>query len=133
MKTYMEFMNEEITFADEKEIQKFGQRLFDKSKTYNVTFRVGTHSKDRFDDKRNEAPVTKASLISILKKGIPKIIKKMPEYIDKKICLSNTKTNLHFPMVVQETSDGDIQITTTSSQNKKDYWYLDEQIPIYVS
>lgn len=133
MKTYREFVNEEITRSDEMEIQKFGQKLFNKSKTHKITFRVGTHSKDRFDDKRNEAPVTKAGLISILKKGVPKIIKNLPEYIDKKICLSNTKTNLHLPMVVQETSDGDIQITSTSSQNKKDYWYLDEQIPIYVS
>ena len=133
MKTFSAFIIEDIDKVAESEIQKYGQRLFDKCKTREIHFRLGSHSVNRFDDTRNEAPVTKASIIRILKKGVPKIVKDIELYIDKKICLSDEKTNLHLPMTIQEDSGGIIHINTNSAQNKKDYWYPKGQIPIYVS
>lgn len=132
MKTFTQII-EEIDQSDEVEIQKFGQRLFDTCKMYNIKFRVATHSKKNFNNARNEVPITKASVIRILKKGIPKVCKDLEEYMNKKICLQDAKTNLNLPMTITDASDGVIHINTNSAQNKEDYWLPKDQIPIKIT
>jgi len=132
MKTYKQLI-EEIGYTDVKEMEKFGQNLFNKVKGRNVNFRVATHSFDRFNDSRNESPINKSSVIRLFKKGIPQVVKGIDDYMNKKVCLIDKKTNLNIPLTITDGDDGTIFVNTNSAQNKEDYWLPKDQIPIYVN
>ena len=132
MKTYKQLV-EEIERPDIKEIERFGQKLFDKCKRNKYEFRVGIHSFKRFNDDRNEEPITKASVIRILKKGIPKLRKMIDSVMNKKVCFQDKKTNLNLPLTITDAADGTIHVNTNSAQNKEDYWLPPDQVPIYIN
>lgn len=133
MKTYKEFIIEDINRFDVIEVQKFAQRLFNKCKTHTINFRIATHSFNNFNNSRNEAPITKASVIRIFKRGIPKVCKNIEDYTNEKICLCDNKTNLHIPLTITDGADNIVYINTNSAQNKGGYWLPKNQIPIYIN
>ena len=133
MKTYTEFINEGIAWDEYKELQKFGQKLFDKCKTHKINFRIAKHSLDNFNNDRNEEPITKASVVRIFKKGIPKVCKNIEDYMNTKVCLCDKKTHLHIPLTIADGADNVIYINTNSAQNKEGYWLPTDQTPININ
>lgn len=134
MKSFSEYICEDITKSDLVTLQKVGQKQFNsgKCKLYDIEFRVATHSFDNFNDPRNESPITMAHLIRIMKKGIPELCRRMEEFMNEKGCFLDKKTFTNLPFTVTDGADGTIYVNTNSAQNKEEYWLPKDQIPIYI-
>lgn len=139
MKTYKELIEKNKVFDREniKILNVLGQKIFDSGKCkklYDVKWRTGSHPTDGMNDvkNRNEAPITMAHLVRILKKGIPLLCRRMEEFMNLKGCWIDEKTHLNLPFTVTDDADGIIHVNTNTAQNKKDYWLKPDQIPIYI-
>ena len=136
MKKFKQFLVE-LAQSQFSELERLAKNVLQKAtRKTNIEFKFkfARHGFDGVNDVkgRNKKEITHAHLIKIIKKGFPKLIKGLDEYLEHKVVIQDKKSDTNLIVTVEEDSDKTVHIIAVSAQNKPNYKPLYDQFLIIV-
>ena len=124
MKTFKQYLSENITDKQLKDLEKFADRILAK---FNIDISFSKHFVDRVNDNRNDPDIT----ISELQKLFKKIQKHKGEELKKskgtEVVLKDIQSDLNIPVVVKF-KNGEFEVTNKTIMRKKNFKTPDKVI-----
>lgn len=129
LSSYFELINEEVTSADLKEIERMADKLFAK-----VGIDVGftRHFLDRVNDARNKKPITTAEIIRIFKRTYKKYGKKIAS-MDKgaEAVLHDINSHVNIPFVLNwNKKTKEMEMISKTIMRKMDFKTPDQKMDV---
>lgn len=104
MKTFKQYLNEEITRDEFKRIEEYADRLF---KEFDIDIEFTKHFKDRANDERNHPDITPEELVDFFKKAFEKFAPAISKMEDGKTALlTDIHSKLNLPFVIKWNGKG---------------------------
>lgn len=98
MRAY-EFINEEISYQELNQIEKFADNLW---KSLGIDVDFSRHFLDRVNDERNGKPISSAELIRLFKKEYERNGKKIANMDDSEAVMKDLLTKINLPFVIND-------------------------------
>jgi len=126
-KTRYEDINEEVTKADLKDVEKFADKIFAK---VGIDIEFTRHFLDRVNDSRNGKDITVAELTRLFKQTYKKHGKKIAKLgDDTQAVLNDLQTDINLPFVLQW--DGkEFDLIAKTIMRKKDFKTTNQKLKI---
>ena len=119
MKTFKDFILEEITKNDLNQIEKYADKLF---AAVGIDIEFTRHFLDRVNDARNKKPINSAELIRLFRLTYKKHGKKIASLgPDAQAVIHDMETDVNMPFVLNLDKDGMIDLVAKTVMRKKDF------------
>lgn len=111
-------LNEEVTQAQIKDLEKFADRLLSK---FDVDVEFTKHFADRMNDERNNPPIKISELQSLFKKIAKDKAKKIKDHPNSQVVLKDMQKDLNLPIVVDLDKKGEVEVRHKTIMRKKNF------------
>jgi len=119
MKTFDNYIYEEVTQRDLDNVEKYADKLFAK---VGLDIEFTKHFKDRVNDERNKKPITPAELIRLFKQTYKKYGKKIsPMGAGAQAVIHDMQTDVNMPFVLQPDRGGMLDLVAKTVMRKKNF------------
>ena len=119
MKSFDNYIYEEVTQRDLDNVEKYADKLFAK---VGLDIEFTRHFKDRVNDERNKKPITPAELIRLFKQTYKKYGKKIsPMGAGAQAVIHDMQTDVNMPFVLQPDSGGMLDLVAKTVMRKKNF------------
>lgn len=117
---FSDYLNEEITKVDLKQVEAFADKIFSK---VGIDVEFTKHFLERANDKRNDKDITVAELTRLFKQTYKKHGKKIPALgKDAQAVLNDTQTELNLPFVLKwDEKSQEFDLVSKTIMRKKDF------------
>ena len=117
MKSFDNYIYEEVTQRDLDNVEKYADKLFAK---VGLDIEFTRHFKDRVNDERNKKPITPAELIRLFKQTYKKYGKKIsPMGAGAQAVIHDMQTDVNMPFVLQPDRGGMLDLVAKTVMRKK--------------
>jgi len=127
MKTYKEFISENISRSELKDIEKLADRLFSK---FNIDVEFTKHFADRINDRRNRPAIDTEEMKKFFKKafyGRGQEVSKLD--INTQAVLNDVQKDLNIPFIIKWDEQGqEFDLVAKTIMRKKDFKSPDRKI-----
>ncbi len=114
----MSKLDEEVSQAQLKDLEKFADRLLNK---FDVDVEFTKHFAERMNDSRNKPPIKIAELQALFKKIANVKAKNIKAYPNSEVVLKDMQKDLNLPIVIRTDKQGDIEVTHKTIMRKKNF------------
>ena len=119
MKSFDNYIHEEVTQRDLDNVEKYADKLFAK---VGLDIEFTRHFKDRVNDERNKKPITPAELIRLFKQTYKKYGKKIsPMGAGAQAVIHDMQTDVNMPFVLQPDRGGMLDLVAKTVMRKKNF------------
>ena len=119
MKSFDNYIYEEVTQRDLDNVEKYADKLFAK---VGLDIEFTRHFKDRVNDERNKKPITPAELIRLFKRTYKKYGKKIsPMGAGAQAVIHDMQTDVNMPFVLQPDRGGMLDLVAKTVMRKKNF------------
>jgi len=119
MKSFDNYIYEEVTQRDLDNVEKYADKLFAK---VGLDIEFTRHCKDRVNDERNKKPITPAELIRLFKQTYKKYGKKIsPMGAGAQAVIHDMQTDVNMPFVLQPDRGGMLDLVAKTVMRKKNF------------
>ena len=119
MKSFDNYIYEEVTQHDLDNVEKYADKLFAK---VGLDIEFTRHFKDRVNDERNKKPITPAELIRLFKQTYKKYGKKIsPMGAGAQAVIHDMQTDVNMPFVLQPDRGGMLDLVAKTVMRKKNF------------
>ena len=123
MKSFRQYINEEVSQADLNSLEKVLDALFAK---VNIDIGFTKHFLDRVNDKRNKTPITVDELTTLFKKTFKKYGNKLKmtrdDNEDMEAILLDIQTDINIPFILSwNPKDKELELITKTVMRKKKF------------
>tara|TARA_B100000073_G_C23354340_1_gene420160 strand:- start:29 stop:415 length:387 start_codon:yes stop_codon:yes gene_type:complete len=119
MKSFDNYIYEEVTQRDLDNVEKYADKLFAK---VGLDIEFTKHFKDRVNDERNKKPITPAELIRLFKQTYKKYGKKIsPMGAGAQAVIHDMQTDVNMPFVLQPDRGGMLDLVAKTVMRKKNF------------
>lgn len=119
MKSFDNYIYEEVTQRDLDAVEKYADKLFAK---VGLDIEFTRHFKDRVNDERNKKPITPAELIRLFKQTYKKYGKKIsPMGAGAQAVIHDMQTDVNMPFVLQPDRGGMLDLVAKTVMRKKNF------------
>tara|TARA_B100000035_G_C20996424_1_gene552724 strand:- start:1218 stop:1604 length:387 start_codon:yes stop_codon:yes gene_type:complete len=119
MKSFDNYIYEEVTQRDLDNVEKYADKLFAK---VGLDIEFTRHFKDRVNDERNKKPITPAELIRLFKQTYKKYGKKIsPMGAGAQAVIHDMQTDVNMPFVLQPDRGGMLDLVAKTVMRKKNF------------
>ena len=119
MKSFDNYIYEEVTQRDLDNVEKYADKLFAK---VGLDIEFTRHFKDRVNDERNKKPITTAELIRLFKQTYKKYGKKIsPMGAGAQAVIHDMQTDVNMPFVLQPDRGGMLDLVAKTVMRKKNF------------
>ncbi len=117
---YSDYLNEEITKVDLKQVEAFADKIFSK---VGIDVEFTRHFLERVNDKRNGKDITVAELTRLFKQTYKSHGKKIPKLgPDAEAVLNDTQTDINLPFVLKwDERNKEFDLISKTIMRKKDF------------
>ena len=123
-----EFITEDITKSDLKEIEKYADKLF---AAVGIDIEFTRHFHDRVNDARNKKPITSAELIGLFRRTYKKHGKRIPKLgPDAEAVIKDMKTDINMPFVINIDRNGMLDLVAKTVMRKRDFKTTSMELPV---
>ena len=116
MKSFKE-INEEVTQAQLRDLEKFADRLLNK---FDIDIEFTRHFADRLNDPRNKPAITAQELAAVFKKMADNKGKRIKKYGNKEAILKDIQSDLNLPVVINW-KNGEFEVVNKTIMRKKGF------------
>lgn len=129
MKTFKQFILEELDDKALKEVERYADKLFSK---LNIDIEFGRHFKERVNDSRNGKPISSAELIKLFKDTYKKHGKKISEMPDEaQAVIKAMATDLNMPFIFKwDKRNQEFDLAPKTIMRKKDFKTPNQVLPV---
>ena len=120
MKSFDNYIYEEVTQRDLDNVEKYADKLFAK---VGLDIEFTRHFKDRVNDERNKKPINTAELTRLFKQTYKKHGKKIPKMgDDAQAVITDMQTDINMPFVLAyDDRRKEIDLVAKTIMRKKDF------------
>ena len=119
MKSFDNYIYEEVTQRDLDAVEKYADKLFAK---VGLDIEFTRHFKDRVNDERNKKPITPAELIRLFKQTYKKYGKKIsPMGAGAQAVIHDMQADVNMPFVLQPDRGGMLDLVAKTVMRKKNF------------
>jgi len=120
MKTFRQFISEEVTEKTFKEIEGYADKLFSK---LGVDVEFTRHFKERVNDDRNGKPISSAELIKLFRDTYQKHGKKISEMPDQaQAVIKAMENDLNMPFILKwDSRNKELDLVSKTIMRKKNF------------
>ena len=119
MKSFDNYIYEEVTQRDLDNVEKYADKRFAK---VGLDIEFTRHFKDRVNDERNKKPITPAELIRLFKQTYKKYGKKIsPMGAGAQAVIHDMQTDVNMPFVLQPDRGGMLDLVAKTVMRKKNF------------
>ena len=119
MKSFDNYIYEEVTQRDLDNVEKYADKLFAK---VGLDIEFTRHFKDRVNDERNKKPITPAELIRLFKQTYKKYGNKIsPMGAGAQAVIHDMQTDVNMPFVLQPDRGGMLDLVAKTVMRKKNF------------
>jgi hypothetical protein len=128
MKTFKEYVVEEITKKDLNQVEKYADKLF---AAVGIDIEFTRHFLDRVNDSRNKKPITSAELIRLFRLTYKKYGKKISKMSpDAEAVIHDMETDVNMPFVLNVERGGMIDLVAKTVMRKKNFKTKDQKLEV---
>jgi len=119
MKTFREYIAENVTFRELKAVEIFADRLLAK---FDVDVEFTKHFADRMNDERNHPEIAIGELVKLFQKIAQNQAEKIKKYPGSEVVLKDIQSDLNMPVVLKyDRKRGEIDVVSKTIMRKKNF------------
>ena len=128
MKTFKQYILEEITKNDLNQIEKYADKLF---AAVGIDVEFTRHFLDRVNDERIKKPINSAELIRLFRLTYKKYGKKIAKMNpDAEAVITDMETDVNMPFVLNLDRKGMLDLVAKTVMRKKDFKTKDQKLRV---
>ena len=123
-----QFVTEDITQSDLKEIEKYADKLF---AAIGIDIEFTRHFHDRVNDPRNKKPITTAELIGIFRRTYKRHGKRIRKFSPgAEAVIKDMRADINMPFVINIDRNGMLDLVAKTVMRKRDFKTTSMELPV---